>query len=197
MLIGVLALQGTFIEHYNSLCNLKCKNENLEVILVKRKEEISKIDGLVIPGGESTTIRKLLTIFDLLEPLKKRIDNGMPVYGTCAGLILLAKNIVSENSCLDAIDITVRRNAFGSQIDSFNTKMNILEFGNEPTEGVFIRAPWIEKVGENVKVLATYNDKIVAAKENNTLVTSFHPEFTSNLLVHQYFINMVKKTLTK
>lgn len=197
MLIGVLALQGTFIEHYNSLCNLKSKNENLEVILVKRKEEISKIDGLVIPGGESTTIRKLLTIFELLEPLKTRINTGMPVYGTCAGLILLAKNIVSENSCLDAIDITVKRNAFGSQIDSFRTQMNILEFGNEPTEGVFIRAPWIEKVGKNVKILATYNEKIVAAKENNILVTSFHPEFTTNLLVHQYFVNMVKKTLTK
>lgn len=197
MLIGVLALQGTFIEHYNSLCNLKEKNNNLEVILVKRKDEINKIDGLVIPGGESTTIRKLLKMFDLYETLKMRIENGLPVYGTCAGLILLAKHIVSEDSYLNAIDITVKRNAFGSQIDSFKTKMNISEFGTEPTEGVFIRAPWIEKVGKNVKILATYQNKIVAACEKNILVTSFHPEFTDNLLVHQYFINMVKKTLTK
>ncbi len=197
MLVGVLALQGTFIEHYNSLCKLKDSNDYLEIILVKTKEQIMKVDGLIIPGGESTTIRKLLTIFDLLDPLKKRIKAGMPVYGTCAGLILLAKTIISEKPCLDAIDITVRRNAFGSQISSFKVQMAIKEFGNEKTEGVFIRAPWIEKVGPKVKILAIYQDKIVAAREENILVTSFHPEFTDNLAVHQYFINMIKKTLTK
>lgn len=197
MLIGVLALQGTFIEHYNALSKLKEVNPDLDVILVKKKNELMLIDGLIIPGGESTTIRKLLNIFDLLEPLKKRISEKMPVYGTCAGLILLAKNIVSEDSCLNAIDIVVRRNAFGSQIDSFKTEMIIKEFSNEPIELVFIRAPWIEKTGPNVKVLAMYNDKVIAARENNILVTSFHPEFTNDLAVHRYFVEMVKKTLTK
>lgn len=197
MLIGVLALQGTFIEHYNALSKLKEVNSNLDVILVKKKSELMLIDGLIIPGGESTTIRKLLNIFDLLEPLKKRISEKMPVYGTCAGLILLAKNIVSEDSCLNAIDILVRRNAFGSQIASFKTEMVINEFSNSPIELVFIRAPWIEKTGPNVEILAMYNDKVIAAREGNVLVTSFHPEFTNNLAVHNYFIEMVKKTLTK
>lgn len=197
MLIGVLALQGTFIEHYNALSKLKEVNSDLDVILVKKKSELMLIDGLIIPGGESTTIRKLLNIFDLLEPLKKRISEKMPVYGTCAGLILLAKNIVSEDSCLNAIDILVRRNAFGSQIASFKTEMVIKEFSNNPIELVFIRAPWIEKTGPNVKILATYDDKVIAAREGNVLVTSFHPEFTNNLAVHNYFIEMVKKTLTK
>lgn len=197
MLIGVLALQGTFIEHYNALSKLKEVNSDLDVILVKKKSELMLIDGLIIPGGESTTIRKLLNIFDLLEPLKKRISEKMPVYGTCAGLILLAKNIVSEDSCLNAIDILVRRNAFGSQIASFKTEMVIKEFSNSPIELVFIRAPWIEKTGPNVEILAMYNDKVIAAREGNVLVTSFHPEFTNNLAVHNYFIEMVKKTLTK
>lgn len=197
MLIGVLALQGTFIEHYNALSKLKDVNSDLDVILVKKKSELMLIDGLIIPGGESTTIRKLLNIFDLLEPLKKRISEKMPVYGTCAGLILLAKNIVSEDSCLNAIDILVRRNAFGSQIASFKTEMVIKEFSNSPIELVFIRAPWIEKTGPNVKILAMYDDKVIAAREGNVLVTAFHPEFTNNLAVHNYFIEMVKKTLTK
>lgn len=197
MLIGVLALQGTFIEHYNTLNKLKETNQDIDVILVKNKNELMSIDGLIIPGGESTTIRKLLTIFDLLEPLKKRIEEKMPIYGTCAGLILLAKTIISEESCLNAIDITVRRNAFGSQISSFKTEMLIKEFSDEPIELVFIRAPWIENVGSKVKVIATYQGKIIAARENNVLVTSFHPEFTDNLSVHKYFVNMVKKTLTK
>lgn len=197
MLIGVLALQGTFIEHYNALSKLKDVNSDLDVILVKKKSELMLIDGLIIPGGESTTIRKLLNIFDLLEPLKKRISEKMPVYGTCAGLILLAKNIVSEDSCLNAIDILVRRNAFGSQIASFKTEMVIKEFSDSPIELVFIRAPWIEKTGPNVKILAMYDDKVIAAREENVLVTSFHPEFTNNLAVHNYFIEMVKKTLTK
>ena len=197
MLIGVLALQGTFIEHYNALSKLKDVNSDLDVILVKKKSELMLVDGLIIPGGESTTIRKLLNIFDLLEPLKKRISEKMPVYGTCAGLILLAKNIVSEDSCLNAIDVLVRRNAFGSQIASFKTEMVIKEFSNSPIELVFIRAPWIERTGPNVKILATYDDKVIAAREGNVLVTSFHPEFTNNLAVHNYFIEMVKKTLTK
>lgn len=197
MKIGVLALQGTFIEHYNSLTKLIDQYPNLEIFLVKTEKEILMIDGLIIPGGESTTIRKLLTIFNLIDPLKKRIKAGMPVYGTCAGLILLAKNIINETSCLDAMDITVRRNAFGSQIASFKERMVINAFSNQAIELVFIRAPWIEKVGNGVSVLAEYQGKIVAVRQNNILVTSFHPEFTDDLAVHQYFVEMVKKTLTE
>lgn len=188
MTIGVLGLQGTFIEHYET-----CINCGVDTILVKRKEDLDRIDGIILPGGESTTIAKLLKIFGLYEPLKLKIQKGLPVYGTCAGLIILAKEIIGETSCLDAIDITVRRNAFGSQIASFHTLTKIDEFCEEPLTLVFIRAPWIEKVGSKVKVVATYQNKIIAAREKNVLVTSFHPEFTDELAVHRYFIEMVKE----
>lgn len=190
MLIGVLGLQGTVAEHLESL--KKCQ---VPTLVVKTVNDLTKISGLIIPGGESTTIAKLLKIFGLYEPLKAKIKSGLPVYGTCAGLILLANQIIGEDSCLDAINITVRRNAYGSQMASFSTTMQIKKVSSNPLKLVFIRAPWIEKVGKDVEVLATYENKIIAARENNVLVTSFHPEFTDELDVHRYFIKMVNDYL--
>lgn len=187
MIVGILALQGSFIEHANSLELL-----NVSYIYVKTKEDLDKVDGLIIPGGESTVISKLLKIFGLFDYLKQKISEGLPCYGTCAGLILLANEIIGENPHLEAIDIVVRRNAYGTQLSSFSTNVLVKEFSNEEIPLVFIRAPWIEKVGENVNVILELDGRIVAARENNILVTSFHPELTDNPAVHQYFINMIK-----
>ena len=142
--IGVLSYQGSVIEHIKAINSL----ENAVGVEVKTLEALNSVDGLIIPGGESTTIGKLLDIFGLKEPLKKRIEDGMCVWGTCAGLILLAKNIVGEKPYLDVMDITVRRNAYGRQIDSFNTNHVIEEFSDKPIPLIFIRAPWIERVWE-------------------------------------------------
>lgn len=190
MLVGILALQGSFVEHAHSLELLK-----VPYIYVKTIEDLQKIDGLIIPGGESTVISKLLKIFDLFEAVRERILNGMPCYGTCAGMIILAKNIIGENSHLGVIDITVRRNAYGSQISSFSTNVLVEEFNDKPIPLVFIRAPWIESAKENVKVILEIDGHIVAARENNVLVTSFHPELTEDISVHKYFINMIKNRI--
>ncbi len=184
--IGVLALQGSVIEHIKLLEMLP----SVEALEVKTTEDLNKIDGIILPGGESTTIGKLLRDFSLLEPLKKRIQEGMPVWGTCAGLILLASQIVGETSHLGLMNMTVRRNAYGRQLDSFETNAQIPVVSKEEIPLVFIRAPWIESVGENVEVLLTLNDHIVAAKQNNMLATSFHPELTDNTSFHQYFANL-------
>lgn len=190
MLVGILALQGSFVEHAHSLELL-----NIPYIFVKTKEELDKVDGLIIPGGESTVISKLLKIFDLFDLLKERLNSGMPCYGTCAGLIVLAKNIIGENPHLEAIDITVRRNAYGTQISSFSTDVLIKEFSEQPIPLIFIRAPWIEEVGKNCQVLVELEGRIVAARQQNILVTSFHPELTDDVSVHNYFINMIKNRI--
>lgn len=185
--IGVLALQGSVEEHLECLSRL-----GIQAVPVKRKEEIEAVDAMILPGGESTTIGKLLRDFDLMAPLQKRILQGMPVWGTCAGLILLAKNILGEKPYLDVMDITVRRNAYGRQIDSFKTKAVAPAFGQNPIPFVFIRAPYIEAAGEAAEVLCELDGHIVAARQNNMLATAFHPELTGDESVYRYFLGMVK-----
>lgn len=185
MVIGVLSLQGSVEEHMKCLDKIK----KIKAIEVKKPEQINDIDGLIIPGGESTTISRLLKAFGLVEPIKERIKNGMPVWGTCAGLILLAKRVEGEVSCLDAIDISVKRNAYGAQPNSFFDEGDFEGVGHIGM--VFIRAPKITDVGEGVTVLATCKDSPVAARSNNILVTAFHPEMIqSDIRVHRYFVQM-------
>lgn len=186
-MIGVLALQGGFIEHIKALDKL-----GVESFEIRKKTDLEdkKIDGLIFPGGESTVIGKILREIGLFDPLKKLIDQGTPVFGTCAGLILLAKKIENdENVYFDAIDITVKRNAYGRQLGSFYGHGDVKGIGNIPM--VFIRAPYIEQAGPDVKVLAEKDGFIIAAEQNNILVTAFHPELTDDLRIHDYFI---KKT---
>jgi 5'-phosphate synthase pdxT subunit len=186
MTIGVLAVQGAFIEHINML-----KNLNVEAIEIRNKEDINKeIDGFIFPGGESTTMGKLLHDLELFEPIKKRIREGLPVFGTCAGMILLAKKIDKNQTIhLGSMDVCVVRNAFGRQLGSFRT---ISAFGKEThIEMPFIRAPYIKSVGKEVQILSVVDHKIVAARQGNQLVTAFHPELTSNISVHRYFLNMI------
>ncbi|WP_425058824.1 Pyridoxal 5'-phosphate synthase subunit PdxT [Sporomusa carbonis] len=188
--IGVLALQGAVKEH------LDCLNALPEVrgIPVKKAADFTDIDGLILPGGESTTMGKLLREYNLSQLLIDKITGGMPVWGTCAGMILLAKTITGENiRHLGVMDICVRRNAYGSQLDSFATSVVIPELGATPIPLVFIRAPYVESAGANVKILAKVDDKIVAVEENNMLATAFHPELTDDLSFHKYFINKVIK----
>lgn len=186
MKVGVLALQGGVEEHVNHICKL-----GHEPILIKKEEDLKDIDRLILPGGESTTIGKLLRITGLMEPMRKKIQEGLKTWGTCAGMILLAKNIVGgEPIHLGVLDISVMRNGFGAQIDSFKSKVIIEEIDNKELELVFIRAPYVEEVGENVEILAKVQDKIVAAKKENILVTSFHPELTEDTRVLEYFLKM-------
>lgn len=187
--VGVLAFQGSVIEHVNLINKLP----NVQAVEVKTVKELEKIDGIILPGGESTTIGKLLKDFSLFEPLKEKIGKGMPVWGTCAGLILLAKHITGESAHLGVMDITVRRNAFGRQIDSFSGLSTIPAVSKEPIPLVFVRAPWIEAAGENVDILLTLNNHIVAAQQDNLLVTSFHPELTDNTAFHAYFAAMCRE----
>lgn len=188
MKIGILALQGAFIEHKHALSKL-----GIESFEIRQKRDIQQpFDGLILPGGESTVIGKLLHTLDLFEPLKAKIEDGLPVFGTCAGLILLAKNIEGEKAHLGVMDITVRRNAYGRQYDSFSLSANVPLVSEEPVPLVFIRAPWIESVGSNTDILLELDGHIVAARQGNMLVTAFHPELTDNTAFLKYFINMVK-----
>lgn len=190
MKIGVLAMQGAYREHLKIL-----KSLGIEAIDVRYEEDIDNIDGLIIPGGESTTMGKLIKTLGLYDKLKSRIENNMPVWGTCAGMILLAKNIVNEYyNHLSVMNISVIRNAYGRQLGSFETKAPVKGIG-EDIDMVFIRAPYIESVGENVEILSTVDGNIVAAQEGNILVTSFHPELTEDLRLHKYFINIVSKSI--
>ncbi len=182
--IGVLSLQGSVREHISMLSNIK----NVKPLEVKSLPSLESVDGIILPGGESTTISKLLIDFGLFEPLKQKIKQGLPVWGTCAGMILLAKDVIGENPHLDLMDITVRRNAYGRQINSFTVAEDIPAISEQRIPLIFIRAPWIENVGKDVEALCCLNKHIVAAKEKNMLVTSFHPELTNCLAVHQYFI---------
>lgn len=187
MNIGVLALQGAFIEHQRAIESL-----NATSIELRQKRDLSKhLDGMILPGGESTAIGKLLVDLDMLDTMRDLINGGMPVFGTCAGMILLAKHIVnSPVSHLATMDITVVRNAYGRQLGSFNT---LSPFGDyEEVPMTFIRAPYIESVGDRVTVLASVDGKKVAARQNNQLATSFHPELTDSTKIHEYFLNMVK-----
>ena len=186
--IGVLDLQGSVSEHISMLEKL----DNVSPLRVKYPEEIKFIDGLIVPGGESTAIGKLLSDFKIKDILIDRINNGMPVWGTCAGMILLANKIdMEESTHLNVMDITVRRNAYGRQINSFITEKVIPKISPNKIPLIFIRAPFILDIGNSVETLCTVDDNIVAARQNNILVTSFHPELTNDLSVHNYFIKMV------
>ena len=191
MKIGILALQGAFAEHERVLERLGVENvelRNLEDFQKYQKE----LSGLILPGGESTTMGKLLRDQDMLIPIREAILSGLPVFGTCAGLILLAKEITSQDeSHLGTMDMVVERNAYGRQLGSFYTEAECKGVGQIPM--TFIRGPIISSVGEDVEILARVDNQIVAAQEKNMLVTSFHPELNDDIRLHQYFINMCKE----
>ena len=192
--IGVLALQGDVAEHLRHL-----EEAGARAVTVRRRAELAEVDGLVLPGGESTTMSRLLDVYGMYEPLSERIGAGMPVYGSCAGMILLAAVVLdtrADASWFSAIDMTVRRNAFGRQVDSFEADLIVDALGPEPLRTVFIRAPWVETVGPDVEVLASVrasdgHDHVVAVRQGNALATSFHPEVTDDIRVHRYFLDMV------
>jgi len=189
--VGVLALQGDTREHLAAL-----RDAGARASTVRRRSELDAIDALVIPGGESTAMSLLLREFDLLEPLRGRLADGMPAYGSCAGMILLASEILDagepgrEASALGAIDMTVRRNAFGRQVDSFEGDIDFRGLDG-PVHAVFIRAPWVERVGPQVEVLARAGDHIVAVRQGPVLATAFHPEITGDRRVHKLFVDLV------
>jgi len=191
--VGVLALQGDVAEHMRAL-----RESGGEPLAVRRPEELDRIDGLIIPGGESTTIWKLIDIFGLAEQLRKRIAGGFPVFGSCAGMIMLADRLpdpASGQETLGGIDMTVRRNAFGRQVDSFERDLTISGIDGPPYRAVFIRAPWVEDVGPAVEILATDPgaSRIVAVRQGRALATAFHPELTRDWRVHRMFVDMVRE----
>lgn len=186
--VGVLALQGAFREHKQSL--IKC---GADVIEVRKLEDLDKCSALIIPGGESTTIGKLLIEWNLMEAIKKRVQERMPLFGTCAGMILMSKDIRNSNQPrLGILDVEVVRNAYGRQVDSFEMDLTI-EGLDEPFSSVFIRAPYITKVGPGVQILSKHDDKIVMVRQGKLLGCSFHPELTDDLRIHQYFVNMINE----
>jgi 5'-phosphate synthase pdxT subunit len=194
--IGVFALQGDVREHVHVLTRL-----GVDAFTVRRPEELARCDGLVLPGGESTTMYKLARTFDLFEPLAQRIGDGMPTFGTCAGMIMLADRVrdgIEGQQTLGGLDITVRRNAFGRQVDSFEGQIAFDGF-DDPVHAVFIRAPWVEDAGSGVDVLATIPSgpaagRIVAVRQGNLVATSFHPEVADDDRIHRYFVDLVKQS---
>ncbi len=198
--IGVLALQGDFREHAQSLKDAGA----VSVTFVKTPQDLQTVDALVIPGGESTAMSKLAIAFEILEPIRNRIALGMPVYGSCAGLIMLANKIIdgrADQQTFGGLDVTVRRNAFGRQVDSFEADLHAPDIGDENIRAVFIRAPWVEEFSDKVQVLARvesgeHKGAVVAVKQGNVLATSFHPELTNDLRFHKYFINLVNQSKT-
>lgn len=186
MKIGILGFQGAVIEHQRHIEKI-----GHEAIVVRYPEQLAELDGMILPGGESTTIGKLLNRTGMMDPLRERIREGLPVWGTCAGMILLAKELENDPvRHLAVMDITVKRNAYGTQIDSFDVNVEIPEVSTGEIPLVFIRAPYITSVGEGVKVISRIDGHIVAARENNMLVTSFHPELTDCSAFHRYFAEM-------
>ncbi|NYE20424.1 pyridoxal 5'-phosphate synthase glutaminase subunit PdxT [Microbacterium immunditiarum] len=189
--VGVLALQGDVREHVRVLTSL-----GADVDLVRRPEELSRVEGLVIPGGESSVIDKLSRAFGMQHPIREAIRSGLPVYGTCAGLILLADRItdgIEGQETFGGLDVTVRRNAFGSQVESFETDLDVPALGEPPVHAVFIRAPLVEEVGQGVEPLATLDDgRVVAVRSGSLLGTSFHPEVTGELRFHELFLDTVR-----
>jgi pyridoxal 5'-phosphate synthase pdxT subunit len=196
MNIGVLALQGDVREHLSALAESDALARP-----VRRPEELEQVDALVIPGGESTTMSNLAITFGLLEPIRKRIADGMPVYGSCAGMIMLATTVLDgrpDQESFAGIDMTVRRNAFGRQVDSFEAAVAIDDIPGDDFHAVFIRAPWVEQVGAEVSVLGRVTSgpaagRIVAVRQGNLLATAFHPELTGDLRVHRYFVDLVRR----
>jgi 5'-phosphate synthase pdxT subunit len=191
--VGVLALQGDVVEHVRAL-----RAAGAAPVSVRRPDELDRVDGLIIPGGESTTIWKLIDVFGLAEQLRKRIAGGLPVFGSCAGLIMLADRLpdpASGQETLGGIDMTVRRNAFGRQVDSFERDLTIKGLTGPPYRAVFIRAPWVEEIGPGVEILATDPgaSRIVAVRQGRALATSFHPELTRDWRIHELFVDMVRE----
>jgi 5'-phosphate synthase pdxT subunit len=188
--VGVLALQGDTREHLAAL-----REAGADAITVRRRGELDAVDALVIPGGESTAMTHLLREFELLEPLRTRLAEGMPAYGSCAGMILLASEILDagvagREAPLKGIDMTVRRNAFGRQVDSFEGDIEFVGL-DAPVHAVFIRAPWVERVGPDVRVLGRAGDHIVAVRQGRMLATAFHPEMTGDRRIHKLFVDIV------
>lgn len=183
--VGVLALQGDVREHLRLLDDLGAK-----ALAVKHPEQLDELDALIIPGGESTTIGKLATRFGLIDPLRETIDDGLPVYGTCAGMILLASSVTEgDQPLIGALDVVVKRNAFGRQNESFEAKLDIEGLG-DPFHAIFIRAPWIEKVGSDVEVLAEIDEHPVMVRQGRLLATSFHPELTGDDRIHRMLLDL-------
>lgn len=188
--IGVLALQGDVEEHLAAL-----RAAGAQALPVKTPAGLERVDGLVIPGGESTTVMKLLDRFALAEPIAKRVKAGMPLWGTCMGMIVVARDVVEmEQPTLNLIDISVRRNAFGRQNDSAEVELPIPALGEKPFPAIFIRAPWIERIGDEVELLASREGHGVMVRQGNVLGTSFHPELAHDPRVHAYFLDMVRKS---
>jgi pyridoxal 5'-phosphate synthase pdxT subunit len=191
--IGVLALQGDVAEHRRAVTGA-----GATAVAVRRPAELDAVDGLIIPGGESTTMWKLAEVFDLTEPLRKRIAGGLPVFGSCAGMIMLATNLLDRiegQETLGGLDVTVRRNAFGRQVDSFESDIDLAGVDGPPFRAVFIRAPWVEDAGPGVEVLGTEprTGRIVAVRQGPVLATSFHPELTRDGRIHQLFTEIVRE----
>ena len=191
--IGVLALQGDVAEHVRAL-----ENSGARALLVRRESELNRVDGLVIPGGESTTMSNLLVSFGLFDAVYERIASSMPVYGTCAGMIMLASSILDgreDQRSFGGLDIVVRRNAFGRQVDSYEEDLDVVGLDGGPFHAVFIRAPWVESVGEGVEVIARAGNSadgpIVAVRHGNVMATSFHPEVGGDHRIHAMFVDMV------
>ena len=190
MKVGVLGLQGDVREHARAL-----DESGATPVVVKHAHEVAEIDALIIPGGESTTIGKLLHRFSLLNPLRERVDSGMPLYGTCAGLILMAENIVGREDAphrVGAMDISIRRNAYERQVDSFEADLQIDGY-DDSFRAVFIRAPLVERTGASVEVLASWDDHPVLVRQGSMLGSTFHPEMTSDARLHRMFVDMVKE----
>ncbi|WP_326836291.1 pyridoxal 5'-phosphate synthase glutaminase subunit PdxT [Amycolatopsis rhabdoformis] len=203
--VGVLALQGAVREHVAML-----ERAGAHAVPVRREAELSEVDGLVLPGGESTTMSRLLESFELLEPVRERIAGGLPAFGSCAGMILLARQVLDgrpDQQQLGGLDVVVRRNAFGRQVDSFEVDLDFAGVGDGPVHAVFIRAPWVEKAGDGVEVLATVpaglvphdpadgaaDARIVAVRQGSVLATAFHPEITGDERVHRLFVELVRE----
>jgi 5'-phosphate synthase pdxT subunit len=195
--IGVLALQGDVREHLAALAESDALGRP-----IRRPEELDDVEGLVIPGGESTAMSNLAISFGLLEPIRKRIADGMPVYGSCAGMIMLAGTVLDgrpDQESFGGIEMTVRRNAFGRQVDSFEAPVEIEDIAGGDFHAVFIRAPWVEEVGNEVRVMGRVTSgpaagRIVAVQQGNLLATAFHPELTGDLRVHRHFVELVQQT---
>ncbi|WP_416829676.1 pyridoxal 5'-phosphate synthase glutaminase subunit PdxT [Ectobacillus polymachus] len=185
--IGVLGLQGAVREHVKAI-----ESSGATAVVVKKVEQLAEIDGLILPGGESTTMRLLIDKYGFMEPLRQFAKDGRPMFGTCAGMILMAKHLVDYEEHLGVMDITVERNAFGRQRESFEASLSIKGVADDFI-GVFIRAPYVASVGDNVEVLSTHDDRIVAVRQGQYLAASFHPELTDDYRLTAYFVKMVEE----
>ncbi len=188
--VGVLALQGDVRSHLRRVADLGARG-----VPVKRPDQLAGLDALIVPGGESTTISMLAQRWGLIEPVRELIRGGLPVFGSCAGMIMLADTVLdgrADQLPFGGIDMVVRRNAFGRQVDSFEADVEVAGIGGGPMRAIFIRAPWVESIGDGVEVLAAVDDRVVAVRQGALLATSFHPELTGDLRLHEYFLQLAR-----